>query len=223
MLSVLTESLDRAKQSRDANFSLLVTYAKVFEGIINQFHVYKQKHITDVSAWHRSYRAQLAEARAENCRLREQIWDVQEHAKRANDLVRDFRRKIEEDEGRWDRRVREKALRQEIRFWKRMAMPEVDDNDEIWSDDDDIIDPAEKERLKRVEREVAEQGLAGVGSSSSQQSEDSEGEAAKPLQQVHSLPGLTGGVAMERDRDAGAMPTPPPRPPSTGSTGGRTD
>ncbi len=37
MLSILTESLDRAKQSRDANFTLLATYAKVFEGIINQF------------------------------------------------------------------------------------------------------------------------------------------------------------------------------------------
>ncbi len=57
-----------------------------------------------------------------------------------------------------------------------MAMPEVDENEEgFWSDDDDLVDPVEKERLKKVEREVAEQDLAGLGSASSQQSEDSEG------------------------------------------------
>ncbi|KAI0973916.1 hypothetical protein F4678DRAFT_391215 [Xylaria arbuscula] len=218
MLSILTESLDRAKLSRDANFTLLATYAKVFEGIINQFHVYKQKHVADVAAWHRSYRAQLAEARAENCRLREQMWEVQEHASRANDFLRDFRRKYDEDQARWDKRVRERATRQELRFWKRMAMPEVDENEEgFWSDDDDLVDPVEKERLKKVEREVAEQALAGLGSASSQQSEDSEGEAGES----HSLSEMMGGIAMERDRDGGSIPTPPPRPASTGSTGGQ--
>jgi hypothetical protein len=217
MLSILTESLDRAKQSRDANFTLLATYAKVFESMINQFHVYKQKHVSDVAAWHRSYRSQLAETRAENCRLREQMWEMQEHANRANDLLRDFRKKFDEDETRWDKRVRERAQKQELRFWKRMAMPEVDENGAYWSDDDDIVDPAEKERLKKVEREVAEQALAGLGSSSSQHSEDSEGEAGES----HSLSGIIGAVAMERDRDGGSMPTPPSRPASTGSTGGR--
>ncbi|GAP83236.1 hypothetical protein SAMD00023353_0402530 [Rosellinia necatrix] len=217
MLSILTESLDRAKQSRDANFTLLATYAKVFEGIINQFHVYKQKHVTDVAAWHRSYRAQLAEARAENSRLRDQMWEVQEHASRANSLLRDFRKKFDEDETRWDKRVREKATKQELRFWKRIAMPEIDeDEDGFWSDDDDLVDPVEKERLKNVEREVAEQANAGLGSSSSQQSEDSEGEAGDP----RPLSGLIGGVAMERNRDGGSISTPPARPASTGSTGG---
>ncbi|KAI8624968.1 hypothetical protein F5Y19DRAFT_279213 [Xylariaceae sp. FL1651] len=218
MLSILTESLDRAKQSRDANFTLLATYAKVFESIINQFHAYKQKHVADVAAWHHSYRAQLAEARAENCRLREQMWEMQEHASHANDLLRDFRKKFDENESRWDKRVREKARKQELRFWKRMAMPEVDENEEgFWSDDDDIVDPEEKKRLKRVEREVAEQAHAGPGSASSQHSEDSEGEGGES----HSLSGMVGGVAMERDRDGGTMPSPPPRPASTGSTGGQ--
>ncbi|KAJ8125909.1 hypothetical protein O1611_g7728 [Lasiodiplodia mahajangana] len=200
MLSILTESLDRAKQSRDANFTLLATYAKVFEGIINQFHVYKQKHVADIAAWHRSYRAQLAEARAENARLREQMWE------------------FDEDEARWDKRVREKATKQELRFWKRMAMPEIDDDEEgFWSDDDDLVDPVEKERLKKVEREVAEQAFASQSSASSQQSEDSERETSEP----HSLSSMMGGVAMERDRDSGSIPTPPPRPASTGSTGGQ--
>ncbi|OTB02797.1 hypothetical protein M426DRAFT_264246 [Hypoxylon sp. CI-4A] len=214
LVSILTESLDRAKLSRDSNFALLTNYARVLSTILTQFHVYKQKHIADVSAWHRSYRAQLAEARAENSHLREQIWEMQEHAGRANQMLREFRKKYDENEERWENRVEDKARRQEIRFWKRMAMPEVADTENgYWSDDDDLVDPVEKERLKEVERKVAEQALAGVGSTSSQ-SEDSEGEGGEP----HAITtGMMGGVAM--GRDGGIMPVPPPRPSSTGSTG----
>ncbi|KAI0377301.1 hypothetical protein F5Y04DRAFT_182174 [Hypomontagnella monticulosa] len=214
LVSILTESLERAKLSRDSNFSLLTNYARVLSTILSQFHQYKQKHVADVSAWHRSYRAQLAEARAENSRLREQIWEMQEHAGRANQMLREFRKKYDENEERWEKRVDEKARRQEIRFWKRMAMPEVPETEEgYWSDDDDLVDPVEKERLKEVERKVAEEALVGVGSTSSQ-GEDSEGEMGEPRAISASL---LGGVAM--DRDAGIMPIPPPRPASTGSTG----
>ncbi|KAH9994373.1 hypothetical protein F4779DRAFT_608138 [Xylariaceae sp. FL0662B] len=216
LLSVLTESLDRAKLSRDANFSLLTNYARVLSTILSQFHGYKQKHIADVSAWHRSYRAQLAEARAENSRLREQIWDMQEHAGQANQMLREFRKKYDEDKERWEKRVDDKARRQEIRFWKRMAMPEVAETEEgYWSDDDDLIDPVEKERLREVERKVAEQALAGVGGG---QGEDSEGEGGDQNPVPMGI-NMMGGVAMERDRDAGIMPVPPPRPSSAGSTG----
>ncbi|OTA90373.1 hypothetical protein M434DRAFT_398006 [Hypoxylon sp. CO27-5] len=217
LVSILTESLDRAKLSRDANFALLTNYARVLSTILNQFHAYKQKHIADVSAWHRSYRAQLAEARAENSRLREQIWEMQEHAGRANQMLREFRKKYDENEERWEKRVEDKARRQEIRFWKRMAMPEVaETEDGYWSDDDDLVDPVEKERLKEVERKVAEQALAGVGSTSSQ-SEDSEGEGGES----HAISaGMLGGVPMDRDGGMGGiMPVPPPRPSSAGSTG----
>ncbi|KAI1136227.1 hypothetical protein F5Y05DRAFT_392011 [Hypoxylon sp. FL0543] len=216
LVSILTESLDRAKLSRDANFSLLTNYARVLSTILNQFHAYKQKHIADVSAWHRSYRAQLAEARAENSRLREQIWEMQEHAGRANQMLREFRKKYDENEERWERRVDDKARRQEIRFWKRMAMPEVaETEDGYWSDDDDLVDPVEKERLKEVERKVAEQALAGVGSTSSQ-SEDSEGEGGES----HAISAsMLGGVAMDRDGGIMPVPVPPPRPSSAGSTG----
>ncbi|KAI5860873.1 hypothetical protein GGS23DRAFT_214820 [Durotheca rogersii] len=218
-VSVLTESLDRAKISRDANFSLVTNYAQVLSTILSQFHAYKQKHIADVSAWHRSYRAQLAEARAENSRLREQIWEMQEHAGRANQMLREFRKKYDENEERWEKRVDDKARRQEIRFWKRMAMPEVAETEEgYWSNDDDLVDPVEKERLKEVERKVAEQALAGVGGAVGH-NEDSEGEGGES----HSLRvGMLGGVAMERDaREGGSITTetPPPRPESTGSTG----
>lgn len=216
LLSVLTESLDRAKNSRDANFTLVTAYARVLSSLLNQFHSYKQKHTADVSAWHRSYRSQLAEARAENSRLREQIWEMQDHAGRANKMLREFRKKYDENDARIDRRVEDKARKQEIRFWKRLAMPEVDDEDETaWSDDDDIVDPVEKERLKEVERKTAEQALAGLGSGDSQHSEDSEGEDSDP---DHPGMGIIGGVAMERD---GSLPAPPPRPASTGSTGGQ--
>ncbi len=216
--------------------------------ILTQFHAYKQRHVADVSAWHRSYRAQLAEARAENERLREQIWDMQEHAGRANAMLREFRRRFDgemtaavnnaeqpeqnvqneqgggggnnnndnkrggdgrkgegeetkekekgKDEksgktpggtGYWARRVDDRARRQELRFWKRMAMPEIDDDDPFWSDDDDLIDPAEKERLSEIERRVAEQVLAGAvgsgsgsgaGSGEEHGGEDSDGETA---------------------------------------------
>ncbi|KAI1655534.1 hypothetical protein F4813DRAFT_367331 [Daldinia decipiens] len=218
LVSILTESLDRAKLSRDANFSLLTSYARVLANILSQFHAYKQKHIADVSAWHRSYRAQLAEARAENSRLREQMWEMQEHAGRANQMLREFRKKYDENEERWEKRVDDKARRQEIRFWKRMAMPEVAESEEgYWSDDDDLVDPVEKERLKEVERKVAEQALAGVGSTSSQ-GEDSEGEGGEPRALSASM---IGGVAMDRDGSdiARIIPVPPPRPASTGSTG----
>ncbi|KAK7754809.1 hypothetical protein SLS62_003123 [Diatrype stigma] len=297
LLSILTESLDRAKVSRDANFSLLTNYARVLATILTQFHLYKQRHITEVSAWHRSYRGQLAEARAENERLREQIWDMQEHASHANAMLREFRRRFdgevdEEEEGEqdeaaggkaqksdsdeaaakdgqsneqsenkkqkqkqikqprpyWTRCIDDRARRQELRFWKRMAMPHIPDDDPIWSDDDDLIDSAEKERLSEMERKVAEQqALAGFGNSGSGDEhehelehgggEDSDGEGS--VINHHQPPIITapvavalGGVPMERDTSSGSgsggrgemmmMPAPPPRPASTGSTGGFT-
>jgi hypothetical protein len=129
-------------------------------------------------------------------------------------MLREFRKKYDENEDRWDRRIEDRARKQEIRFWKRMAMPEVPETEEgYWSDDDDLVDPVEKERLKEVERKVAEQVLASTSSTSSHQSDDSDGESSMSL-------GM-GGVAMERDNGS-AAPTPPPRPASTGSTGGQT-
>ncbi|KAK5994890.1 hypothetical protein PT974_03277 [Cladobotryum mycophilum] len=212
LVSILSESLDKAKHSRDANANLLTQYANALSIMLKQFHEYKSKHVTDVAAWHRSYRAQLDEARRENSRLREQIWEMQTHASRANDSLRKFRRKYDEDEARWGRRVDETSTRQELRFWKRMAMPELEDDDPYWSGDDDIIDSAEKERLRELElRAVQEQQLADS------QGEDSDGQ--------HRLPhmGMMGGIAMQREDSSQQLPIPPPRPlsaaSSTGSTG----
>lgn len=179
--------------------------------MLKQFHDYKAKHVADVAAWHRSYRAQLDEARRENSRLREQIWEMQTHAGRANEALRTFRRRYEEDEERFKKRVVDTALRQELRFWKRMAMPELEDDDPYWSADDDIIDEAEKERLRELELRAAQE----------QHMVDSQGEDSDEQQQHHlSSMGIMGGVAMQREE---SLPIPPPRPlsaaSSTGSTG----
>ncbi|KAK0726964.1 hypothetical protein B0T26DRAFT_611277, partial [Lasiosphaeria miniovina] len=162
LVSALTEALEKVRFSRDANAALLSQYATVVSTMLKQFHDYKARYVADVAAWHRSYRAQLAEARAENSRLREQIWEMQAHAGAANETVRCFRAKYDEDVSRWERRVDARAARQELRFWKRMAMPHLPGDDPYWSDDDDLIDPAEKVRLEDIKRTMAEQQLAAA-------------------------------------------------------------
>ena len=176
--------------------------------MLKQFHEYKARHTADVGAWHRSYRVQLDEERRENSRLREQIWEMQAHAGRANESLRQLRRKVDDDPAQWDGRVEAVAARQELRFWKRMAMPELEDDDPYWSADDDIIDVAEKERLQDLEtRAIQEQMM------------DDEAEA---LQHHHQQQMLMGGIAMQRDD---GRPVPPARPlsaaSSTGSTSGQ--
>ncbi|AEO63563.1 uncharacterized protein THITE_25820, partial [Thermothielavioides terrestris NRRL 8126] len=162
LISILSEALEKAKFSRDANAALLSQYASALATMLRQFHEYKAKHVADVAAWHRSYRAQLAEARAENSRLREQIWEMQARAAAANEALRRFRARYDADEARWERRVDAKAVRQQLRFWKRMAMPYLDDDDPCWSDDDDLIDVAEKKRLEELQRLASEQQLAAA-------------------------------------------------------------
>ncbi|KAI5458887.1 hypothetical protein BGZ63DRAFT_360788 [Mariannaea sp. PMI_226] len=223
LVSLLTESLEKAKYSRDANASMLSQYANALAVMLRQFHEYKTKHVTDVAAWHRSYRKQLADARDENAKLREQIWKMQAHAGTANDHLREFRRKYDEDEERWDRRVEEKAIKQELRFWKRMAMPELEDDDPFWSDDDDIIDPAEKERLRELDLKAAQEQLDS-------QAEDSDGGGHQgPLPGMGmggmgmSL-GMMGGIPMQREDSTSShsIPVLPPRPSSAASSTGST-
>lgn len=214
--------MDKAKCSRDANAALLSQYASVLSTMLKQFHEYKSKHVTDVASWHRSYRSQLAEARAENSRLREQIWEMQAHAGHANEILRDFRSKHDEDTERWERRVDARAVRQELRFWKRMAMPELSDSDSYWSDDDDLVDPVEKQRLRDLEASAAQEQLANAaGAMSDQEGGEEGGEGVVPQQEL-SLANLMGGVAMQREDSSSSgsgVPLPPPRPSSASSTG----
>ncbi|KAL2196115.1 hypothetical protein P885DRAFT_38847 [Corynascus similis CBS 632.67] len=223
LISILSEALEKAKFSRDANAALLNQYASVLSTMLKQFHDYKTKHVADVSAWHRSYRAQLAEARAENCRLREQIWEMQAGAGRANEALRRFRGRYDEDGARWERRIEARAVRQELRFWKRMAMPHLPDDDPYWSDDDDLIDAAEKRRQEEIRRLAAEQQLAAAAAAELGDIV-SGGEDGDVPPEVPSAPGAAhgmGGVPMQRE-DSGAvmLPIPPPRPSSVASSTG---
>lgn len=214
-ISILTESLEKANLSRDANANLLSQYANALALMLRQFHEYKSRHVVDVAVWHRAYRSQLDEARQENSRLREQIWEMQSHAGRANEKLRQFRRKHDEDERRWDRRVEGTALRQELRFWKRMAMPELEDDDPFWSDDDDMVDSAEKDRLRELEQRAAQEQIM-----EGQMDEDSDTGSGH---HVTSHLSMMGGIAMQRDESAGrAAPVPPPRPSSAASSTGST-
>jgi hypothetical protein len=217
LISLLTESLEKAKASRDANAALLSHYANALAVMLKQFHEYKSRHVADVASWHRSYRAQLDEARRENSRLREQIWEMQAHAGQANESLRSFRRVYDEDEARWARRVDAVAARQELRFWKRMAMPELEDDDAYWSDDDDIIDKAEKDRLQDLEQRVMQEQMMVSDS----QSEDMDGQP-NPHATFHHM-GVMGGIAMQREDMSSQGVSVPPRPmsaaSSTGSTG----
>ncbi|KID64684.1 uncharacterized protein G6M90_00g112040 [Metarhizium brunneum] len=219
IVSILSESLEKANLSRDANAVLLTQYANMMSTMLKQFHEYKAKHVADVAAWHRSYRVQLDEARQENSRLREQIWEMQTHASRANENLRLFRSKYDEDAERWEKRVEGTSVRQELRFWKRMAMPELDDDDSYWSGDDDVIDEAEKERLRDLEQRAAQEQLM-----EGQVDDDAaEGQMQSGHAQMAAHAGVMGGIAMQRDESARAVPVPPPRPlsaaSSTGSTG----
>ena len=200
--------------------------------MLKQFHDYKAKHVADVASWHRSYRAQLAEARAENCRLREQIWEMQAHAGKANEMLRKFRTKFDENEARWDRRVDAKAARQELRFWKRMAMPDLAEDDPYWSDDDDLIDWAEKFRLREIARKVEDQKMREAAKLAAGGGVGADSDAGSPppeSMEISEMIQVLGGVPMQRE-DSGVVssgPVPPPRPSSaagssvssTGSTG----
>ncbi|KAG6012864.1 hypothetical protein E4U43_007611 [Claviceps pusilla] len=221
LVSVLSEALEKANFSRDANAALLSRYANALALMLKQFHEYKAKHVADVAAWHRSYRSQLDEARQENSRLREQIWEMRTHAGRANESLRQFRRKYYEDERRWDQRVENTALRQELRFWKRMAMPELEDDDPYWSGDDDLIDSAEKERLRELEQRAAQEQMM-EGQVEEEEAAAAAAAAADGVQEV-SHGSMMGGVAMQREESAGrGLPVPPMRPSSAASSTGST-
>ncbi|RDA84719.1 hypothetical protein CP532_5249 [Ophiocordyceps camponoti-leonardi (nom. inval.)] len=210
LVSILSEALEKSNHSRDANANLVSQFAHALALMLRQFHDYKARHVADMAAWHHSYRSQLDEARKENSRLREQLWEMNTHASRANECLRSFRRKYVDDDARWDRHAHDTAMRQELRFWKRMAMPELEDDDPYWSNDDDIIDVAEKARQADLERQAIQEQLVD-----SQRTDDDPECSPQP-----------GSVAMQREEPAArAVPMPPPRPPSaassTGSTGQR--
>jgi hypothetical protein len=220
LISLLSEALDKAKYSRDANASLLQQYAIAMSSMLKQVHEYKARHVSDVSAWHRSYRAQLAEARTENERLREQMWNMQEHAGRIMGFLRDYRAKYDACPDRHERRVELIALRQEVRFWKRMAMPELPEDDAMWSDDDDIIDAAEKERLRELEKQAAaaEEQLADEDAAAAAAAVAAADDGNMLVNLDASGSQHAGGMPMQREDSTVVQP--PSRPASAASSTG---
>lgn len=121
--------------------------------MLEKLHAFKLKTTMDMSAWHRSYRNQLASEREENLNLRLCIADMQAAAGRGAEALRQFRRRWEDNLEYSELRLQNIALRQEKRAWKRLALKEMDPNDSEFSDDDDEIDPQEKKRLALIEIE----------------------------------------------------------------------
>lgn len=158
--SQLRRELDEAAFERDENYKLCREYATVMRDMLQRLHEFKIKTTTDMSAWHKSYRKQLAEEREENLNLRLRLADMQASASRGAEALRKFRRGWEEDPELTALHTENIALRQEKRAWKRMALRHLDPDDSEFSDDDDMIDPEEKKRLARVEIEKMEKRKA---------------------------------------------------------------
>ena len=129
--------------------------ANILSDVLDKMHKFKAQHEADTLAWHRNYRKQLSDEREENLNLRNQINDMKAAACRANAHLRDMRRYLTDHDELYKLRVENIALRQERRQWKRMAMPLIPQDDPMWSDDDDIIDPEERKR-QAAERDEKE-------------------------------------------------------------------
>lgn len=109
-------------------------------------HRYKEQHEKDTLAWHKNYRNQLAAEREENLDLRNQINDMKAAASRANGHLRDLRKHFNDHDELQELRAQIQQYRTSARYWKRMALPLLPDDDSEFSDDDDLIDPEEKKR-----------------------------------------------------------------------------
>jgi len=154
-LAQTKKDLAKAEYNRDENWKLVIHGCNILEDIKEKMHRFKAQNEADTLAWHKSYREQLALERDTNLQLNNQINDMRAAACRANGHLRDLRRYLTDHDELHELRVQNHQYRQERRYWKRMAMPLIPDDDPMWSDDDDIIDPEEKKR-QNAEKEAAE-------------------------------------------------------------------
>ena len=154
--SELRKALEKSEYNKKENWKLACHGANILADLHEKIHRFKEQHESDTLAWHKNYRKQLTDEREENLNLRNQINDMKAAAARANGHLRDMRRYLDDHDEMNELRIQNIALRQEKRFWKRIAMPLIPDDDSVWSDDDDLIDPEEKKRLAEVEAQKAE-------------------------------------------------------------------
>jgi hypothetical protein len=137
----LRKSLEKAEYDKKENWKLACHGANILADVTEKMHKFREQTDAEIHAWHKNYRQQLAAEREENLDLRNQINDMKAAACRANEHLRQMRRFITDHDEWHELRVQNVALRQEKRFWKRMAMPLLPDDDSEFSDDDDLIDP----------------------------------------------------------------------------------
>ncbi|KUJ18320.1 uncharacterized protein LY89DRAFT_696674 [Mollisia scopiformis] len=163
--SDLRKALEKSEYDSKENFQLAVHGANILLDITEKMHRFKEQHESDTLAWHKNYRKQLAAEREENLDLRNQINDMRAAACRANEHLRQMRRFVTDNDELHELRVQNHQYRTERRFWKRLALPLIPDDDSEWSDDDDLIDPEEKKRLNALkaekERKDTEDGEGG--------------------------------------------------------------
>jgi hypothetical protein len=164
--SELRKALDSTDFNKKENWKLAIHGAEILADVAEKLHRFKEQHESDTLAWHKNYRKQLADEREENLNLRNQINDMKASASRASDNLRQMRRFVADNDQWTELEVENHRLRTEKRFWKRMALPLIPDDDSEWSDDDDMIDPEEKKRefikreKERKEKEEGEDQLA---------------------------------------------------------------
>ncbi|RDL39121.1 uncharacterized protein BP5553_03461 [Venustampulla echinocandica] len=162
--SELRKALEKSENNKKENWKLAVHGAEILADIAEKMHRFKEQHEADTLAWHKNYRKQLADEREENLNLRNQINDMKAAACRANESLRQMRRYVTDNDKWHEMKVENHHLRTEKRFWKRLALPLIPDDDSEWSDDDDLIDPEEKQReiaKKEKERKDKEDGGSG--------------------------------------------------------------
>ena len=160
-ISELRKKLSKAEYDRDENWKLVVHGCDILRDILEKMHKFREQHDHDVNAWHKNYRKQLADEREENMNLRNQINEMKAAAARANEHLRGLRRYLTDHDELHELRVENHRFRLERRFWKRMAMPLIPDDDAEWSDDDDLIDVEEKKRLAADATEKARKDAEG--------------------------------------------------------------
>jgi hydroxylamine reductase (hybrid-cluster protein) len=147
--SELRKALEKCEYDKKENWKLACHGANILADITEKMHRFKEQSESDTLAWHKNYRKQLADEREENLNLRNQINDMKAAACRANEHLRQMRRFVTDHDEWHELRVQNVALRQEKRFWKRLALPLLLDDDSEFSDDDDLIDPEVRDVVNR--------------------------------------------------------------------------
>lgn len=150
--------------NKSENYKLACQGAHILADVLDKMHIFKENHETDTLAWHKNYRNQLAFEREENLKLRNEINDKIASAVRANGHLRDMRRYLTDHPVIHELQIQVHQYRTSCRFYRRMALPHLPEDDSEWSDDDDLIDPEEKKRLvaEKAEKDAKPEGEEGA-------------------------------------------------------------